>query len=212
MFNKIILVGNLTRDIDLRYSQSGSAIAKTAIATSRKFSSNGENKEEVCFVDITFFGRSGEIANQYLRKGSKILVEGRLTFDQWVDQNGGKHSKHSVVVENFQMLDTRQNAGQQAASAQAPGAYQQPAPAAAPAQPAPAQAPGAYQQPAPAAAPAQPAPAAAQPAPAQAPGAYQQPAPAAAPAQPAPAAAPAQPAQAPGATQPPLPADDEIPF
>ena len=200
MFNKIILVGNLTRDIDLRYSQSGSAIAKTAIATSRKFSSNGENKEEVCFVDITFFGRSGEIANQYLRKGSKILVEGRLTFDQWVDQNGGKHSKHSVVVENFQMLDTRQNAGQQAASAQAPGAYQQPAPAAAPAQPAPA------------AAPAQPAPAAAQPAPAQAPGAYQQPAPAAAPAQPASAAAPAQPAQAPGATQPPLPADDEIPF
>jgi len=107
MFNKIILVGNLTRDIELRYSQSGSAIAKTAIATSRKFTVNGEKKEEVCFVDITFFGRSGEIANQYLRKGSKVLVEGRLVFEQWVDQNGGKRSKHSVTVENMQMLDSR---------------------------------------------------------------------------------------------------------
>ncbi|MEN4052806.1 MULTISPECIES: single-stranded DNA-binding protein [Sulfurimonas] len=107
MFNKIILVGNLTRDIELRYSQSGMGIAKTAIATSRKFTSNGEKKEEVCFVDITFFGRSAEVANQYLRKGSKILVEGRLNFEQWVDQNGQKRSKHSVIVETMQMLDSR---------------------------------------------------------------------------------------------------------
>ncbi len=107
MFNKIILVGNLTRDIELRYAQSGTAIAKTAIATSRKFTSNGEKKEEVCFVDITFFGRSGEIANQYLRKGSKILVEGRLNFEQWVDQNGQKRSKHSVIAETMQMLDSK---------------------------------------------------------------------------------------------------------
>ena len=110
MFNKVILVGNLTRDIELRYSQNGSAIAKSAIATSRKFTVNGEKREEVCFIDITFFGRSGEIANQYLRKGSKILVEGRLTFEQWVDQNGGKRSKHSVTVENMQMLDSRADA------------------------------------------------------------------------------------------------------
>ena len=107
MFNKIILVGNLTRDIELRYSQSGTAIAKTAIATSRKFTTNGEKKEEVCFVDITFFGRSGEVANQYLRKGSKILVEGRLNFEQWVDQNGQKRSKHSVIAETMQMLDSK---------------------------------------------------------------------------------------------------------
>ncbi|MDX1295367.1 MAG: single-stranded DNA-binding protein [Sulfurimonadaceae bacterium] len=107
MFNKVILVGNLTRDIELRYSQAGMGIAKTAIATSRKFTSNGEKKEEVCFIDVTFFGRSAEIANQYLRKGSKILVEGRLNFEQWVDQNGGKRSKHSVTVENMQMLDSR---------------------------------------------------------------------------------------------------------
>jgi len=107
MFNKIILVGNLTRDIELRYSQAGMGIAKTAIATSRKFTSNGEKKEEVCFVDITFFGRSAEVANQYLRKGSKILIEGRLNFEQWVDQNGQKRSKHSVIVETMQMLDSR---------------------------------------------------------------------------------------------------------
>ena len=107
MFNKIILVGNLTRDIELRYSQGGSSIAKSAMATTRKFTSNGEKKEEVCFVDITFFGRSGEIANQYLRKGSKILVEGRLNFEQWVDQSGQKRSKHSVIVESMQMLDTK---------------------------------------------------------------------------------------------------------
>jgi single-strand DNA-binding protein len=117
MFNKVILVGNLTRDIELRYSQTGMGIAKAAIATSRKFSTNGEKKEEVCFIDITFFGRSAEVANQYLRKGSKILVEGRLTLDQWVDQNGQKRSKHSVTVETMQMLDSKgDNSGGQSYS------------------------------------------------------------------------------------------------
>jgi len=131
MYNKVILVGNLTRDIELRYSQSGMGIANTAIATSRKFTSNGEKKEETCFVDITFFARSAEIANQYLRKGSKILVEGRLNFDQWVDQNGQKRSKHSVVVETMQMLDSKgDNQGGGGNNAPAQGgqpAYQQPA-------------------------------------------------------------------------------------
>ncbi len=107
MFNKIILVGNLTRDIELRYSQGGMGIASTAIATSHKFTVNGEKKEEVCFVDLTFFGRSAEVANQYLRKGSKILVEGRLKLDQWVDQNGQKRSKHGVTVATMQMLDSK---------------------------------------------------------------------------------------------------------
>ena len=136
MFNKVILVGNLTRDIELRYSQSGMGIANTAIATSRKYTSNGEKKEEVCFIDITFFARSAEIANQYLRKGSKILVEGRLNFDQWVDQNGQKRSKHSVVVETMQMLDSKgdnpsanaypqDNAPQQTQNYQAPAGQQQ---------------------------------------------------------------------------------------
>jgi len=108
MFNKVVLVGNLTRDIDLRYAQSGTAIANTAIATSRKFTSNGEKKEEVCFVDITSFGRGGEVLNQYCRKGSKVLIEGRLNFEQWVDkESGAKRSKHSVIVESMQMLDSK---------------------------------------------------------------------------------------------------------
>lgn len=108
MFNKIILVGNLTRDIELRYTQGGTAVASTAIATSRKFKAqDGTQKEEVCFVDITFFGRTAEIANQYLKRGSKVLVEGRLKLDQWTDQNGGKRSKHSVTVDTMQMLGSR---------------------------------------------------------------------------------------------------------
>jgi single-strand DNA-binding protein len=126
MFNKVILVGNLTRDIELRYSQGGMGISNTAIATSRKFTKDGTKHEEVCFVDITFFARSAEIANQYLRKGSKILVEGRLNFDQWVDKDGQKRSKHSVVVETMQMLDGK-GEGEQAQQPQnqAPAQQQQ---------------------------------------------------------------------------------------
>jgi len=118
MYNKIILAGNLTRDIEIRYTQGGSAIGNTAIATTRKFKSQtGEQKEETLFVDLTFFGRTAEIANQYLRKGSKVLVDGRLKLDQWVAQDGTKRSKHSVTVENLQMLgskdDNQQDAPQQ---------------------------------------------------------------------------------------------------
>ena len=106
MYNKIILAGNLTRDIEMKFSQNSLAIAKTGLATNRKFNQDGERKEEVCFVDITFFGKSAEIANQYLKRGSKILIEGRLQLEQWTDQNGAKRSKHSIVVESMQMLDS----------------------------------------------------------------------------------------------------------
>lgn len=107
MFNQVTLLGNLARDIELRYSQSGMGIAKTAIATTHKYTSNGEKKEEVCFIDLVFFGKSAEIANQYLRKGSKIFVTGRLQFEQWTDQGGAKRSKHSVNVQEMKMLDGR---------------------------------------------------------------------------------------------------------
>lgn len=111
MFSKTIILGNLTRDIELRYTQSGMAIAKTGIASSRKFKKqNGEQSEETLFIDIVFFGKSAEIANQYLRKGSKVLIEGRLTLEQWTDQNGQKRSKHSVTVEEMKMLDSRSDA------------------------------------------------------------------------------------------------------
>ena len=126
MFNKVIMAGNLTRDIELRYAQSGSAIANTAIAVTRKFTQNGEKKEEVCFIDLTFFGRQAEVANEYLRKGSKILVDGRLNFDQWVAQDGSKRSKHSIVVETMQMLDSKQDGNQQGGGQQQyPNASQQ---------------------------------------------------------------------------------------
>lgn len=106
MFNKIILIGNITREIELRYSQSGTAIAKTGLATNRRRrDASGKNIDESMFIDIIFFGRSGEIANQYLRKGSKVLIEGRLQLEQWVDNNNHKQSKHSVIVENMQLLD-----------------------------------------------------------------------------------------------------------
>lgn len=104
MFNKVVLVGNLTRDIEMRYAQSGNAIGASAIAVTRRFTTNGEKREETCFIDITFYGRMAEIANQYLSKGSKILIEGRLRFEQWSDQNGQNRSKHSIQVENMEML------------------------------------------------------------------------------------------------------------
>ncbi|MCF6206638.1 MAG: single-stranded DNA-binding protein [Sulfurovum sp.] len=108
MYNKVILAGNLTRDVEVRYTPSGSAIGNTAIATTRKFkSATGEQKEETLFIDLTFFGRTAEIANQYLRKGSKVLVDGRLKLEQWTAQDGSKRSKHSVTVENLQMLGSR---------------------------------------------------------------------------------------------------------
>jgi len=108
MFNKVILVGNLTRDCELRNLPSGSAVCTTGIATNRRFKNQmGEQKEEVCFIDITFFGRTAEIANQYLSRGKKVLVEGRLKLDQWTDQSGAKRSKHSVTVDTLQMLDTK---------------------------------------------------------------------------------------------------------
>ncbi|MCK4440363.1 MAG: single-stranded DNA-binding protein [Sulfurovaceae bacterium] len=108
MYNKVVLVGNLTRDVEIRYSQSGSAIGNVGIATSRKFKTQtGEQKEEVMFIDLTFFGRTAEIANQYLRKGSKVLIDGRLVLQQWTAQDGSKRSKHAVTVENLQMLDSK---------------------------------------------------------------------------------------------------------
>ena len=110
MFNKVILLGNLTRDIEVRFTASNLAIGNTGMATNRKFKNNmGEEKGEVMFLDITFFGRTAEIANQYLKRGSKILVDGRLKLDQWTDKSGQKRSKHSLVVESMKMLGNKQD-------------------------------------------------------------------------------------------------------
>lgn len=108
MYNKVIMVGNLTRDIELRYLPSGSALAKSAIATSFRYKAQtGEQKEEVCFLDFNMFGRSAEVANQYLKKGSKVLLEGRLVFEQWTAQDGSTRSRHSLRVDEMKMLDSK---------------------------------------------------------------------------------------------------------
>ena len=115
MFAQATIRGNLTKDIELRHTASGMAIGNTAIASTHKFNAaNGEKREETCFIDVTFMGKSAEIANQYLAKGSRIFIEGRLKFDRWTDNNGQNRSKHSVVVDKMIMLDTkdRQEIGQ----------------------------------------------------------------------------------------------------
>jgi len=109
MYNKIILVGNLTRDVELKYTPSGTAIANFGIATNRTYkdTQTGENKQEVMFIDVKVFGRSAEIANQYLHKGSKVLIEGRLALEQWVGNDGQKRSKHVVIAEKVQFMDSK---------------------------------------------------------------------------------------------------------
>jgi len=111
MYNRVILVGNLTRDVELKYTPSGVAIAKFALATNRNYKDNitGELKQEVMFIDITVFGRSAEVANQYLKKGKRVLIEGRLVFDQWIDSSGQKRSKHSIIAEKIQFMDSKES-------------------------------------------------------------------------------------------------------
>ena len=107
--NKVVLIGNLTRDIELRYTQSGYCVGNAGIAVTRKFkNAQGETAEETCFIDLKFFGRTAEVANQYLRKGSKLAVEGRLKLEQWQDQSGQNRSKHVVEVESLEMLGSNQ--------------------------------------------------------------------------------------------------------
>ena len=109
MLNKVLLIGNTTRAIELRYLPSGSAVAKTSLAVNRawKDKTTGENKTEAMFIDIVIYGKSAEIANQYMLKGKKILAEGRLVLEQWMDQSGQKRSKHVLSVESFQFLDSK---------------------------------------------------------------------------------------------------------
>ena len=108
MYNKVIMIGNLTRDIELKYLPSGSAIANGAIATSHKYKKqNGEQVDEVCFLDFSIFGKGGEIFNQYVRKGSKVMLEGRLVFQQWKAQDGTNRSRHALSVTEFKFLDNK---------------------------------------------------------------------------------------------------------
>jgi single-strand DNA-binding protein len=112
-FNRVLLMGNLTRDPQLKYLPSQTAVAEFGVACNRKFrTANGEDREEVTFVDVTAFGKQAEVINQYMNKGKPIFIEGRLKFDSWEDkQGGGKRSKLTVVVENFQFVGGRDGGG-----------------------------------------------------------------------------------------------------
>ena len=112
-FNKVILLGNLTRDPEVRYTPKGSAVADLGIAVNRQYTlENGEKREEVTFVDVTFWGRTAEVAGEYLKKGRPIFIEGRLQLDTWDDkQSGQKRSRLKVIGETMQMLGSRGGAG-----------------------------------------------------------------------------------------------------
>lgn len=108
--NKVMLIGRLTRDPDKRSTPSGLVVVEMGLAVNRRYkSSAGEDKEEVCFVNVTVWGKTGEHCAEYLRKGSPIFVEGRLKLDEW-EKDGQKRSKMTVVAENVQFLDRRKDA------------------------------------------------------------------------------------------------------
>ncbi len=107
-YNRVILVGNLTRDPDIRYIPSGLAVCEIGMAVNdRRKNANGEWVEEATFVDVTLWGRTAEVASEYLSKGSPVLIEGRLKYDTWESQDGQKRSKLRVVGERMQMLGGR---------------------------------------------------------------------------------------------------------
>jgi single-strand DNA-binding protein len=109
--NKVILVGNLTRDPQSKQLPTQNMVSEFGLAMNRKFKSqDGEDREEVCFVDCAAFGRQAEVIQKYCKKGKLLYIEGRLRYDSWDDKNGhGKRSKLSVVVENFQFLGGRED-------------------------------------------------------------------------------------------------------
>jgi single-strand DNA-binding protein len=112
-FNRVILLGNLTRDPELRYLQSGMAVTDIGLAVNdRRKNPNGEWIEETTFVDVTLWGRTAEIAGEYLSKGSPALIEGRLKLDSWEGQDGQKRSKLKVVGEKLQLVGPKGGGGQ----------------------------------------------------------------------------------------------------
>jgi single-strand DNA-binding protein len=116
-YNRIILMGNLTRDPQLSYTPSQTAIVDFGVATNRKWTAqDGTQREEVCFVDCRAFGKTAENINKFFKKGKPIFVEGRLSFDQWTGQDGVKRSKHRVTVDTFTFVAD----GQRQEQAQAP--------------------------------------------------------------------------------------------
>jgi len=111
-FNKVLLMGRLTRDIELRYTPSNQAVANIGLAVNRRWrNKEGQDQEDTTFVDCEAWGRTAEVMNQYLAKGRPVFIEGRLKLDTWQDKEGGNRSKLKVVIDNFQFVDSRAGAG-----------------------------------------------------------------------------------------------------
>lgn len=111
--NKVMLMGNLTRDPELRYTPNNTPVTKIGLAVNRRWRNQqtGEQQEETTFVDCTAFGRTAEVLNEYLQKGRPLFIEGRLRLDQWQDKDGNNRSKLEVIIENFQFIDSRGGGG-----------------------------------------------------------------------------------------------------
>ena len=121
-FNKVLLMGNLTRDPQLSYLPSQTAVVEFGLAVNRRWTGkDGAKKEDTCFVDCRAFGKPAETINKYLSKGRPVFIEGRLDFDSWTAQDGSKRSKHRVTVENFQFLGAGSGSSQAGQNHQAPG-------------------------------------------------------------------------------------------
>ncbi|MEK7308778.1 MAG: single-stranded DNA-binding protein [Nitrospirota bacterium] len=110
MFNKIILVGNLTRDPEIRYTPNGTSVCNFGIAVNRKYKQGDEVKEEVTFINIVVFGKQADTCGQYLNKGSSVLVEGRLQERRWETEDGQKRSKFEVVAQTVRFLSKKSGA------------------------------------------------------------------------------------------------------
>jgi single-strand DNA-binding protein len=105
--NKVMLIGNVTRDPEARHTQNGTAVADLGMAINRTFTKDGEKREEVTFVDVELWGRLAEIAVQYVKKGRPLFIEGRLKLDSWEDKSGQKRQKLKVVGEGIQLLGSK---------------------------------------------------------------------------------------------------------
>ena len=106
--NKVIMIGHITRKIELHYLQSGIAVGNTTLVTNKNYKKPDGSKAQItCFIDIIFYGRLAEIANEYLHKGSKVSIEGRLNMAQWKDKQENNRIKHNIIVESMEMLDSK---------------------------------------------------------------------------------------------------------
>ena len=126
-YNKVILMGNLTRDPEMRVTTGGLSICKLGLAVNRVYSTKeGERREETTFVDIDAFGKQAEVISKYMRKGRPLMVEGRLKLDQW-ESDGQKRSKLGVVLESFQFIDGRES-GEGGGNSGGSGGYERSSP------------------------------------------------------------------------------------